>query len=633
MISKQIILLAAMTLAIVSCKKVNLVEVSASLPGSSQKSGIFTTSAIGITQQEIAVNSALDVLGPGSVNGFKYTFWGPANWEVGSAIATLGKELSTGNRDVAVVNTYVAVIKQIVNNSANQMIVTGGLEHRESLGAYFGMALGWRQGDIKALFTSAEQNKILLTMKAGLVASAFVMANYTPTGVVRPTPKVCMRGNPNQYDSPNYAEGYAGTFLAALAVIGKGNIYSFLNNYDHGTFTSELVAAGLTRISTSFSTLFNVTAGGIVYDASTIAKKEALVESYVRYIDNNDNASKPFFRGVKLSDITADPLNLYINLNTDCFNNIATEGDYVGSLGMANELNGSDGGGVRSSIFYSTAGLINDVYNRYLVQDYGYWASSTQTGAKANIDLLLKVGFSDIASKSWNGYWSYKLGIYTHDRMVPYETGESWWQRTYNMAHSMGIVKEYYMNDSFDDANYTAYPSWTATDGAWSFTTPVTFTGYVPIKPDTVIKTSVADLRSRLIAPYVGTNYDVTVQCKVNSFGTLSNSPQIGLIGRYTDANNFYIMKYNYATNNCEIISVQNNIWTTLNTSGTITLNTGTLYILRASFDGNQLKFYINNVLKASATNNSFTSGKPGLFSRYTEVMYDDVFVNKATLN
>ena len=630
---EQIILVAAITVAIASCKKGNLPESATPLINDNSSDLVIKTYAVGLSQQEIAVNSALDVLGPGSVNGFKYTFWGPANWEVGSAIATLGKELSTGNRDVAVVNTYVSVIKEIVNNKANQMIVTGGLEHRESLGAYFAMALGWRQSDIKAMFTSAEQNKILLTMKAGLVASAFVMANYTPTGAVRPTPKVCMRGNPNQYDSPNYAEGYAGTFLAATAVIGKSNIYSFLNNYDHGTFTSELVAAGLTRISTSFSTLFNVTAGGIVYDASTIAKKEALVESYVRNIDNNDNVSKPFFRGVKLNDITADPLNLYINLNTDCFNKIATEGDYVGSLGMAQELKGSDGGGVRSSVFYSTAGFINDVYNRYLMQDYGYWGSSTQTAAKANMDMLLKVGFSDIASKSWNGYWSYKLGIYTHDRMVPYETGESWWQRTYNMAHSMGIAKEYYMNDSFDDANYTTYPTWTATDGTWSFATPVTFTGYVPIKPDTVIKTSETDLRSRLIAPYSGTNYDVTVQCKVNSFGALSSGPQIGLIGRYTDANNFYIMKYNNATNNCEIIKVQNNVWTTLATSGTTTLNTGTLYFFRASFDGTQLKFYINNALKASATNASFTSGKPGLFAKYTEVMYDDVFVSKASLN
>jgi hypothetical protein len=613
-----------------SCQKKELTEGIQQQKNSGEFSNQISTFSTVDNQHDIALNSAVDIL-QRALNG-EFTFFGSKAIEVSTSVATLAVELANGSTNQIYIDTYVAAVKEIVTNPVNQLIVTGNHNHREANGVYFGMALGWNTPLIKGKFSSAEQNRILLTMKAALVACAYVMADHTSTGVQRPNKRIDMKGDV-LYNAPNYTEGYGGSFLAATAVIGKNNIYSFLNNYEHGTFTTELASAGLTRISKIFLTTFSTSANGITYDASTAAKKETLVKNYVRYIDNNEAVSKFFFKGVSLTSIVADPVNLIAQLNSDCFSKIAREGEYAGSTGMATEFETADANGVRDALYYSATGVFNDVYNRYLVEKYGYWAASSQSSVKATIDLNLKVGLSDINSKAWNGYLTYKLGQHYYTRLVPYTTGMSWWQRVHDLTHTMGLAKEYYMNDSFDDSNYTAYPVWSATDGNWTFAAISSFTGYMPTTTtikDTVIKTNVSDLRSRLISDFSESNYDITVQFKVNTFGT---NAQIGIIGRYVDANNFYIMKYNNASSNFTIIEVKNNVWTTLKTSASTTLNTGTVYFLRASFNGNTLKFYVNNDEKASITNNSFTSGKLGLFTSYTDAYFDDVYVNKATLN
>ncbi|MFD1257520.1 hypothetical protein ACFQ3S_12000 [Mucilaginibacter terrae] len=627
------VLVAAFALLISSCKKNPLAEDISAAEVNNQNYG-KTTIDNGVPQHTLALQSAADVL-QGALNGSP-TFFGTQAIGVSSAMATLAVDVANNPSSPYRTLLYDAV-KKTMNDPANQFVVTGNDNHREGYGAYFAVALAWKYANAND-FSAAEEEKIMLTMKAALVAGAYVMTDYTFDGNLRQNERLDMRGNV-LYTSPNYAEGYAGSFLAAMTVIGKNNVYTFLKNYDHSDFISSLNTAGLTRIADIFSATFNktVTSGQIttVYDASTDAKKETLIKNYVRYIDDNETDGLPFFKTVTLTSIVTDPIYLTSKLNTECFNKIAREGDYINSPGMATEFNTVDNGGsVRDALYYSASGVVNDLYSRFLVEKYGYWLSSTQTIKKDSIDQNLKVGFSDIISKAWNGYITYKIGSYEpYNSLVPYTTGLSWWQRVHDIAHTMGVAKEYYLNDSFEDSNYTAYPVWTAS-GTWSFASVTSFTGYQPqnTAPEPVIKTSATVVSSRLISAYSGTNYDVTVQCKINSYGT-GNIPLIGLIGRYVDANNYYLLRYNQDNKRCEVTRFQAGATTVLAYLEIPELTTNTLYILRASFNGNQIKFYINGSLKVQATDSQFTAGKIGLFARYTDVSYDDVFVNKPTLN
>ena len=608
-----------------SCKEEQIME-----NASEQEDDLSSSRNSGISQHQIALNSAVEVV-QGAING-EYTFVGAKAIETSTSIATLAVELVNGSTDPIYLTTYVTAIKKILNEPGkNQLIVTGNLQHREGSGVYFGMALGWNTPSLKSQFTDDEQKKIVLTMKAALVACAYVMADYTVDGVARPNKRIDMRGGV-LFNSPNYAEGYAGSFLAATMVIGKDNIANFLNTYDHASFVNELKEAGLTTISTVFEKTFNVVADRIPYDALTIAKKEILINNYVTSIDNNEMLGKVFFKGVSLTNYIADPINLLAQLNAECFAKTAEEGDYIGQQGMATEFNTSDANGVRDALYYSASGVFNDVYSRYLVENYGYWATSTQASVKATIDQNLKVGLSDINSKAWNGYLSRRLGAYSMERLVPYRTGESWWQRVHDLAHNMGIAKEYYFNDSFQDADYTAFPAWTAISGSWAFASVTSFTGYMPALStavkDTVIKTNISDIDSRLMSDYSTNNYDVTVQCKVNTF---DNEGQIGIIGRYRDANNYYMIKFNKATSNCTIIEVKKNVSTIVKTSPIITFDAGTMYILRASFDKKTIKFYINNVEQISVDDAKQHKGTFGLFTSKTDAYFDDVYVNKPT--
>ena len=625
----SISLLLAFLMLMAACQKTHTTQQTGD---TTTKTNLTTTYCTFPNQHTIAMDSALALLssdGNGNFTRFTNMWGGSLEFEISSAIATLAIDIARGNRTTTIVNKYVEVVKQMVNNYNQNPEVTGGLECREQGGAYYSIALGWRQADIKARFTAAEQAKIKTMMKAAVAAGAFVMAKYIPTGTSRSDQRVAMDGNTDTYSSPNYAEGYSGAFLAGMTVMGKDSVDAFLNTYNHTNFLAELSSNGLTKVYNIFNKLFNVTVSGNVYDASTSAKKATLIESYLQSIDNNDNLNKYFYRSLKLSQITADPVQLTSKLTIFCYDAIATEGDFVGQTGMAQELDGTDASGTRSSIFYAAAGMINNTYSRFLDENYGYWAASTQTALKTQIDQLMMIGWSDMSSKSRNGWWSHRNGHDVYDRLVPYTIESSWWQRTYDLARSMGLVKEFLVQDNFQDNNYTAYPAWSAASGTWTFAATPTFTG-ITTQPDTIINTSVSDLRSRLITDCGANDYEITAQCKINQFGTASTGPQLGLIGRYTDANNFYIAKYNDSTRNAEIIEVKNNVWTTLATSSTtFALNTGSVYFLRFSLSGNQLKFWINNNLKVSAMGSAFTNGRIGLFSKFTEVMYDDVFVTK----
>jgi hypothetical protein len=609
-------------------------------------------------QHDVALTSSVAILNAMSATN---TFWGDqTSIKNGTALATIAVEVANGSTNATYKNLYVAKLKEILSGTVitNQCVVTGNIQHREGAGIYLALALAWNTPSIKSSLTIPEQTRLQLTMKATLVACAYVMADYTSNltdgGTNRPSGRLDMVGK-LLFTSPNYAEAYAGSFLYAMSVLGKNTIFTFLNGYNHATFISDLNSNGLTRISDKFSTNFNITEGTLIYDASTAIKKAQLIEGYVRNIDNNETIGRLFFKGISLTSIISDPINLTAQLNTECFDKNAREGEYAGQLGMASEFMGGDKGGVRDDLYYSTTGVFIDLYNRYLVEKVGYWSASAQSAKKNEIDRRLKVGFSDINPKAWNGYLSYRNahkpppdGGYAFYSLVKTQTGEGWWQRIHDLAKGMGLAKEYILHDSFGDGNYSSFPSWSAINGSWT-TFPIvqSFTGYTSptiTRPteDTVIASNASNATARLITAYSASNYDITVQCKVETFGT---NGKVGIIGRSnniggtTSNKNYYLINFDNTTKAWKIDKYTNGVVSNLSntsvssapTKQIVAGLTNDVYFIRASFNGGAIKIYLNNIFIASVqdSNALITTGSIGLYTSNTKALFDDVYVNQ----
>ena len=633
-----------------SCKD-DLESISQGNEGSS--SSIFRVAAVG-DQHQLALDSAVRSLNLISQSN---TFWGSKSLNNCTALATVALEATKSSPNATYVNIFVAKLKQILSptDTTNQCPVTGNLQHREGSGVYFALALAWNNPNIKNNeLNSDERLRLEYTMKAALVACAYVMANYkipSSSANIRPNDRLDMVGKV-LYNSPNYAEAYAGSFLAAMSVIGKNNVYNFLNNYNHAAFITELNTNKLYRIAERFKRQFSIIQAGITYDGSSPALKAKLIEDYVRNIDNNEDINHLFFKGTSFSNIITDPINLISVLNSECFDAIAKEGAFAGNLGMANEFEGSDSGGVRDDLYYAATGVFNDLYNRVLTDKVGFWSASGQSAVKNEIDRRLNVGFSDINPKAWNGYLSFRNGHkpppdggYANQRLVNYRTGVSWWQRVHDMATGMNLAKEYFLNDSFADGNYNQFPKWSAINGSWTnFPVVSSFTGYTsptitrPVQ-DTIISSNASNATARLISEYSGSNYDITVQCKVETFGT---DGQVGIIGRSNNVTgtsgnkNYYLVYYNKATTAWKIDKYTNGVVSNLmnfsvTSAPTKQIVAGTVYFIRASFNGSAIKIYLNNNFITSIQDNNglITSGSIGLYTSSTKALFDDVYVNQ----
>lgn len=178
----------------------------------------------------------------------------------------------------------------------------------------------------------------------------------------------------------------------------------------------------------------------------------------------------------------------------------------------------------------------------------------------------------------------------------------------------------YFYEDNFEDS---IDDGWKRASGSWS----VVSDGSKVYKnqTNTGVSYSVIDRM------YAGDS-TMEVKFKVNSWGT-SSDKAVGILSRIqdnrssseagyymfvVDSGKLYIKKKAYLSSNVTVVK-----------SVSQTISTGTWYTLKAEVSGNTLKLYLNGTLKLTATDESFSSGKFGVYSEGAIASFDNVKITE----
>ncbi|MCM3750315.1 hypothetical protein M3223_23700 [Paenibacillus pasadenensis] len=166
------------------------------------------------------------------------------------------------------------------------------------------------------------------------------------------------------------------------------------------------------------------------------------------------------------------------------------------------------------------------------------------------------------------------------------------------------------VKDDFEDGNAQG---WTASSGAWSVVTETTY-GYKQ-------SSEAASEALTTIGDTGWTNYEV--QADVN-FLSRTSTAATGIIGRYTDNNNYYYLRLNAGENKLQLLKKAGGTFTMLaNLSQSVSLQT--MYNLKLSMIGGTIKGYLNGAEKIVVTDTSLTAGKIGIRTYNQAAVVDNV--------
>jgi beta-galactosidase len=166
-------------------------------------------------------------------------------------------------------------------------------------------------------------------------------------------------------------------------------------------------------------------------------------------------------------------------------------------------------------------------------------------------------------------------------------------------------------SDDFEDGNSTG---WTVVSGSWSVVTDGT----------KVFKQTGTTGEGVVYAGNASwTNY--TVQARVKLYDMISLAAS-GIIGRYKDSNNFYLLRL-HQSGKMQLYKKVSGTFTLLQ-EATATVSTNTWYTLKLVLNGSTLTGYVDGVQKVSAVDGSVVSGCIGARAYTQSVGIDDVVVN-----
>lgn len=171
------------------------------------------------------------------------------------------------------------------------------------------------------------------------------------------------------------------------------------------------------------------------------------------------------------------------------------------------------------------------------------------------------------------------------------------------------------LREDFEDGDAEGWVfasgSWSVVqeDGSWSL--KQTDTG-----GDAIAYTGAADW----------SDYFVEANIKYLNTSTIISS---GIVGRYRDADNYYVLKLFSDTNRLQLIRKENGAVTTLKEADAA-VNVGQWHKLKLEFIGNEIRGYVDGIKKISVTDDSsLTSGAVGALAQSEVIMLDNVNVTK----
>jgi hypothetical protein len=156
--------------------------------------------------------------------------------------------------------------------------------------------------------------------------------------------------------------------------------------------------------------------------------------------------------------------------------------------------------------------------------------------------------------------------------------------------------------------------------GAWS----VRAEADAPSPPNALCQTGMAEFPSIAISPTVHTDVIMSTRFKPIS-GVVDQAA--GLLFRIQDADNYYILRANALEGNVNFYKYASGR-RSLITEGRATVASGQWQELRVEVVGRQFRGFLNGELVVEATDDAYTAGRPGLWTKADSVTcFDDVLV------
>jgi hypothetical protein len=284
------------------------------------------------------------------------------------------------------------------------------------------------------------------------------------------------------------------------------------------------------------------------------------------------------------------------------------------------------------------ANSASGVLARYVDADNNYWLRLHQSGS---VQLYKKVNgvttlLQESATPVRNGKW-YALTLEVNgtqltgyvDGVQKLSISDSSLEngclgvKSYQQSFSVDEVKAYNLSsnqptnpeDPVFDENFESgnFDEWTHEDGSWDIVQDGTNV-YKQMSAGTTALSFVGDT--------AWADYTVEAKVKANELPVYSAS---GIMARYVDANNNYWLRLHQSG----LVQLYKKVGgvTTLLQEASLQVQHNKWYTLKLELNGNQLKGYVDGVLKISTTDNSLTNGCIGVKSYQQSFSIDEVNV------
>lgn len=364
-----------------------------------------TTAALIQSPSQSAVNAAISCPLISYGSGFSGGAYTNGAW-FGGASVVLAAASHAGN------TTADARLLQQIRHSivgTNAICANGAYPAQHERHATGMFAIARHTPRIWKQLTAAEISRIHLLMKASLVASAFTTSNNNPY-VLAGTQQYSLDGdsNMNRDWNPNYREGMIGGMLVAMVYFGgPARTDAILNGYNHASFVSELLSAGLTNPYQ----IFNWKAANPASPAPTGSMIENAVRNYRYY-----GSGLSDYMGI-YNSLSGDTFGKNVNAGLNGGAGIGGSGRIAGgaatlpnpgAAGMLKEFDSADGYGARSSLDYAYDGYRPHQTNQLVLVIGGYWPKGKAVAQPAVN--RMKVGLTDLWYKMSKGYYNYSSG-------------------------------------------------------------------------------------------------------------------------------------------------------------------------------------------------------------------------------
>jgi hypothetical protein len=187
--------------------------------------------------------------------------------------------------------------------------------------------------------------------------------------------------------------------------------------------------------------------------------------------------------------------------------------------------------------------------------------------------------------------------------------------RTYSQSASIDniVVSGILSSDNFESGSSS---NWTLVNGSWS----------VAVDGTNVFKQSSMSGEG---LEYSGSTWwtDYTVQGDLKLYNTDTSSTATGIIARYTDNNNYYMLRLNSGLGQVQLYKKVGGTFTLLQ-AAPMAINTNAWYTLKLVLSGSEITGYVNEVQQVSVADSSLTSGCIGARTFNQSASIDNIIVN-----